>query len=522
MIFPVVIHDLSPAPLLHGQCNACAETMWISSVDPTGTRGQCDACAETATWASAAVPAGLEANVAFLPGIQVAHPLPGNHLAALSATATPSLAILNAPANQLLHAFDDGRTPAGVLSHLPAGYAPEPSRAAIAEMIRLGLLVPAGAELRLPPETPTLLNVWLHVTNACNLDCAYCYIARSGEAMTPEVGRRAVDAVLRAAVRHGFSRVRLKYAGGEPSLNFSLVTALHAYACAQADRLGLALEGVLLSNGVALSDRLLAELLSQQIGLAVSLDGLDGAHDAQRPRADGAGTARAVQRTLERAQALGLLPNVTVTITGRNLEALPETVAWLLAHNLPFALNFYREPCTERSERDERVADRPGLALENGRLIAGVRRAFAEIEANPPPYSLLNCLLDRVQMAIPHHYPCAAAHNYLVVDHRGRVAQCQMAMDRPVSTIWADDPLADVQQAPAGIPGLSVEAKEGCAACKWRSWCAGGCPLQTRQATGRYDTRSPLCAVYHALMPDLLRLEGLRLLKLSGQASRHR
>lgn len=345
--------------------------------------------------------------------------------------------------------------------------------------------------------------------HACNLACAYCYVRKSDEAMTPEVGRQAVDAVLSTAVRHGFAAVRLKYAGGEPSLNFPLVAKLHAGARARAEELGLALEGVLLSNGVALSDRLLATLLTQNLGLAVSLDGLDGSHDAQRPRADGQGTARAVQHTLERALALGLIPDVTVTLTNRNLEALPATVAWLLERNLPFALNFYRE--------HGRTADRRDLALDDERLIEAVRRAFAEIEANPPRHSLLNCLLDRVQMAAPHHYPCAAAHNYLVIDHRGRVAQCQMALDRPVSTIWADDPLADVQNAPGGIPGLSVEAKEGCAGCEWRYWCAGGCPLQTRRATGRYNTRSPLCAAYRALMPDLLRLEGLRLLKSVAQ-----
>jgi uncharacterized protein len=234
----------------------------------------CNACAEAAACARASGLACLDTDVALTPAAQVARSLPGDHQAALSPTATPSLAVLNAPATHLLHACADGRTPSDVLDHLPADYSADPSRAAIEDLIRLGLLVPAGTEPHLPPETPTILNAWLHVTNACNLDCAYCYVRKSDEAMTPQVGRRAVDAVLRAAVRHGFSAVRLKYAGGEPSLNFPLVLALHTYARAQAERLGLALEGVLLSNGVDLSEPLLATLLAQNIGLAVSLDGL--------------------------------------------------------------------------------------------------------------------------------------------------------------------------------------------------------------------------------------------------------
>jgi len=37
--------------------------------------------------------------------------------------------------------------------------------------------------------------------------------------------------------------------------------------------------------------------------------------------------------------------------------------------------------------------------------------------------------------------------------------------------------------------------------------------LATYRATGRYDVKSPHCNIYQALFPEVLRLEGLRLLK---------
>jgi uncharacterized protein len=58
-----------------------------------------------------------------------------------------------------------------------------------------------------------------------------------------------------------------------------------------------------------------------------------------------------------------------------------------------------------------------------------------------------------------------------------------------------------------------VIEKEGCKTCEWKNWCAGGCPLATHRATGRYDVKSPNCNIYKALFPEALRLEGLRLLK---------
>ena len=75
------------------------------------------------------------------------------------------------------------------------------------------------------------------------------------------------------------------------------------------------------------------------------------------------------------------------------------------------------------------------------------------------------------------------------------------------------DPLSLVRADTVGIQNVPVDEKEGCRTCEWRYWCAGGCPLATFRATGRYDVRSPNCNIYKALFPVAVRLEGLRLLK---------
>jgi uncharacterized protein len=88
-----------------------------------------------------------------------------------------------------------------------------------------------------------------------------------------------------------------------------------------------------------------------------------------------------------------------------------------------------------------------------------------------------------------------------------------MTIHQPVTTIWNDDdPLDTLQRDRAGAQNLPVEQKETCADCAWRYWCAGGCALLTHQATGRYNAPSPNCAIYRSLFPDIIRLEGLRVL----------
>jgi uncharacterized protein len=367
-----------------------------------------------------------------------------------------------------------------------------------------GLLCPVDG----PPVLPATFNelaAWIHVTNACNLRCTYCYIAKTNETMTTATGEAAIDAVLRSAHLHGYKTVLLKYAGGEASLNFSLVEHLHQYAQKQAKDRGVEhLRGVLLSNGVGLTTSMLQTLRDLNMRLMLSLDGSEAFHDAQRPRIGGQGSYHAAIASINRARALGVDITVSITVTGASVAGLPSVVSWLLDQGVHFTINFYRE--------HRRSAPSAELKLDEQRLIEGLRAAYAVIAQSPPAYSLLGSLLDRVNMAAAHQRTCPVGESYLVIDQHGAVAKCQMEIEHPITTIQENDPLAVIRADRAGIQNVPVEQKEECRQCVWKYWCSGGCAVTTVQTTGRYDTASPNCAIYKALYPDVLRLEGLRLL----------
>jgi uncharacterized protein len=145
-------------------------------------------------------------------------------------------------------------------------------------------------------------------------------------------------------------------------------------------------------------------------------------------------------------------------------------------------------------------------------IIAGMKAAFAVIETNLPEHSLLASLTDRANLAVPHKHTCSVGQDYLVFDQHGRIAKCQMQMHQPVTDLHAEDPLAQIRVDQMGVQNIAVDEKEGCRDCEWKNWCTGGCPLETYRATGRYDVKSPNCNIYRAIFPDVLRLEGLRLL----------
>jgi uncharacterized protein len=179
-----------------------------------------------------------------------------------------------------------------------------------------------------------------------------------------------------------------------------------------------------------------------------------------------------------------------------------------LERGLYFNLNFFHD--------NECASPFSDLHLQNERLVTALNQAFDVMEENLPDYNLIDTLIDRAQFDRPHDKTCSVGDSYMVIDHRGHVAKCQMEIERPVTTIYAEDPLAIIRLDQVGVQNISVDEKEGCRDCEWKYWCAGGCPLHTYRATGRYDVKSPYCQVYKAIYPRVLRLEGLRLLKVNG------
>lgn len=412
------------------------------------------------------------------------------------------VAVFNRGVHDLLQAF---RQPLPIAEGVRAAGDPPGGHRIAARLASLSLLEPIGSTPRARFAQARTLTAWLHITNDCNLRCPYCYVDKTPDKMQIEQGRRAVEAVFRSALANGFRRVKLKYAGGEATLNFAMVCAVHEHAQTLAERHGLDLEGVVLSNGVASGLPMIRELKRLGIRMMISLDGVGESHDGQRPFADGRGSFKHVEGTLDRLAAEGVVPSISITITRRNLAGLADTVDYVLQRDLPFVLNFYRENDCSISFGD--------LAYDDEEIIAAIRSAFAVIEANLPPYSLTDRLLDLGRLDAPHERTCGVGQSYLVIDQRGAVAKCHMDLAHPVTDIDAADPLRLIRADQIGIQNPSVEEKEGCRDCTWRNWCAGGCPALTYRVTGRYDIKSPNCRIYKAIFPDVLRLEGLRLLK---------
>jgi len=178
---------------------------------------------------------------------------------------------------------------------------------------------------------------------------------------------------------------------------------------------------------------------------------------------------------------------------------------YLLKKNIPFNYNFYRE--------NPYVTD--DLENNDKKLIKYLKRAYTHIYNNPPPFSILNALLNRVFFHPPHLNPCGVGHNYIIIRHDGMLASCQMTIEKSIGSIKDKDMVKTMQQK-AFTKGISLEDKKPCSSCQWKYVCCGGCPLLTKKQKGSFKTSTPYCSVYKALIPEVLKLEAKRLLFYSS------
>lgn len=414
-------------------------------------------------------------------------------------------AVLNKAASDIASCFVYPNTISEIY-HTVLQTDPETIHSTVADLRGCGILIDEEEHIQIGGEIQ-VISAWIHITDRCNLRCEYCYLPHVKEDMSWETGALAIDAIIKAAIHQGARKVKIKYAGGEPLIRSEFLFNLHNYARKAAKVADLELDAVVLSNGTLLNEDIIGKFHEASLRLMISLDGLGKQHDIQRPYAGGKGSFEDVKRGILLAVRHHIRPDISITISGKNSQGISEIVEWVLEHDLPFSLNFYRE--NDLSIKTE------SLHFEEINITKGMLDAYKVIENNLPNRSLLSSLVDRANLSSPHLKTCGVGHNYLVFDQNGKVSKCQMDMKHPVSYAQSENLLEIIQEDKKEIQNLSVEEKEGCKDCEWKYWCAGGCPLVTFRATGRYDVKSPNCNIYKALYPEAIRLEGLRILKQS-------
>ncbi|MEU8080308.1 FxsB family cyclophane-forming radical SAM/SPASM peptide maturase [Catellatospora citrea] len=146
----------------------------------------------------------------------------------------------------------------------------------------------------------------LKVHQRCNLACDYCYVYtladqswRGRPAVMPEhVWQAAVGRIAEHVDRHALAEVAVVLHGGEPLLAGAGLLSTITRQVRAAVPAGTAVRVGLQTNGVLLTERMLASLREADIRVGVSLDGTAADNDAHRRNARGLGSYAQVERAL--------------------------------------------------------------------------------------------------------------------------------------------------------------------------------------------------------------------------------
>lgn len=444
-----------------------------------------------------------------------------------------ALAVLSQRAWALLQDAD-GR-PAGVLAQqLSGGDEAEAGRylAELPMLLRNGFVQAPGVTPHKPTPGPRTFNLWVHLTNACNLACPYCYIHKDTSHMDGDVTAQLLATVERTAASGQIERLHARFAGGEPMLRFDALRRFYDDASQRCQRYGVTFSAAILTNGTVVPDGAAAWCKANDVSVSVSMDGVGEAQDAMRPVKGGGSSFTRVQSGLDEYLEAGIHPYVLVTLGDTNLEGLPALTEHLLSRDLGFRYSLVRDLEWGKGVLDDRrgAVDQPPEAevpgFLSGEPLRRVQRVLGQcydliertVEARHtagrplrPSFRKTHKFCD-LEPWRPIQRACGAGTSYVAVSDKGLVSPCQAALHHPGTQPLGEATLPELAKNQTQFGDFHRSAgNPECRSCRFRASCAGGCPLLLHRREGHTDGRSPYCDVYRAVLPRILRISALEL-----------
>ena len=375
----------------------------------------------------------------------------------------------------------------------------------LVELLRRLEILDAGPEelpLTVFSGDPEPTTVTLFLTTACNLRCTYCY-ASAGDtprrSMTLEVARQGIDFVAANAVKKKAPGFEVAYhGGGEPSVNWRVMTASLDYARAKAAALGLQANAACATNGV-LNDEQIDWIISHLQSVSLSFDGLPEVHDRHRPTIAGQGSSARVMHTIRRFDEAGFPYGLRLTVTRDQIPALPDSVDFICRSFNPARIQV--EPAYQLGRW------KAAPSSETGEFIAAFRAAQAAAARHGREIVYSAARLD----LLTNHF-CGITQDSFCLSPDGNVSACYEVFSE--QNAWAgvffygrpDEETGGYRFDREGLEHLrhqAVQHRPYCQGCFARWHCAGDCYHKSLTVNGPGEfAGSDRCHITRELTKD--------------------
>lgn len=354
-------------------------------------------------------------------------------------------------------------------------------------------------------------SVTLFPTMDCNLRCVYCYSSggKHNIYMDSELAKASVNQIFANAIILQTKSVGITFhGGGEPTLNWKLITEITGYAKALGKALQINVSVSCGTNG-NIPKKHIEWLLSNLDFVCLSMDGLSDIHDYQRPRANGKGSFAGAFKTLRMCENEGFNYQIRATVTRKSLPYLIEFLEFLKV-NAPNCMQLQLEPLFPVG-RALTTGEEPPSASDFMKIMRMMKQRSKELN-----YPIVFAACD---ISSTRYNFCGAYGENFVVTPTGHVTTCY-EVSTPDDPRWKyfhigyyDKKLRQFQwnlNTLNLLGRLSVKHRKKCHNCIACFHCAGGCPAK-RLFTENPKLRDEQCSVVTTLVKDQI-LENAELL----------
>jgi uncharacterized protein len=355
--------------------------------------------------------------------------------------------------------------------------------------------------------SPKRLSAWLQLTNQCNLRCVYCFISKTPNIMTDEVAKKTITKLLIDGKKNNFQELNIIFSGGECMLEFKRIKKLLEFGIIEAKKLSMKILFTILTNGVLLTEESARFIKQNNIGIGVSLDGLEKYNDSQRAFSNGTGSFKYVEKGIKTLTKYNVEFSITITITSQNVKHIPQFIKYCIDNKISFHLNLYHE--NDFSPNDTLIIDEDILIPSLKKSLRYVYKHIHQV-----PLQGTSNIFGRIDLSRPHLHACGVGRSYTTISHDGTIASCPMSIDYSIGSI-KDNDVVQTMKTKSFMNSLKkpiINDVGECMKCRWRYVCSGGCPL----AYIRNKKKPTYCRTYKAIIPELLKLEAKRLITYRG------
>lgn len=418
---------------------------------------------------------------------------------------TTALFEIDALDGEVLSFFAEaGRADAAMVQSRFASHDPAVIAARLRGLIDLDILTdgrpPSAERPAIRIEQFPLSTIVLNVNTGCNLACSYCYkedldTPSKGRRMALETAVQSIELLLKESPdRDDYNVV---FFGGEPLSNIALIRDVVDYSERRFGEAGRRVNFTLTTNATLLTEEIVDWLDAHRFGLTVSMDGPKALHDRNRKTVGGKGSYDAVaakaRMLLERYRSRPVGARATLTAGVTAVEEI-----W---DHLRNGLGFAEVGVSPVTSGDKAAFNLNGDELQEvfeGMKALGRRYHAEALEGRNIGFSNMHQLMQDLWEGRSKALPCGAGIGMLAVDHSGGLNLCHRFTGSDHETYGTVETGIAKDRLGAFLESRLDRAEKGCATCRIRNLCAGGC---YHESYARYS--DPLKPTYHYC--DLMR-----------------